>query len=116
MCRDFYEEKDHLRSSNQRLLLVLKRYSLYITFCTLFRFRENNIVVTGVSFCTSRELKALHVSTFASYRTFVQSELHSAARQKRVFNAFAMRVGIIDAYSRSIIASNIGDGFMKCGL
>lgn len=83
---------------------------------TLRLFKDNGVVGIAVSSNTSHVTQPPDVTVFSSYKSFLQQELHRAARQKNKLNVFNVGQCIKNDYARSRTAPNIIPGFQKTGI
>ena len=115
-AKGFIRETEHRRANNQHLLLTLDGYSAHVQFCTLNLLRENRIIVIALTSHTSHALQPLDVTVFGAYKSFLQAELHRAARTKSTLNAFDFGICIHNACARAFIAPTIREGFCLSGI
>ena len=87
-ARNFVDETCHLRRNNQKLLVILDGYGGHIQYYTLKLLRDNNIFVIALPAHSSHRLQPLEVTVFGLYKSFLQAEIHRAARIKSLLNAF----------------------------
>lgn len=114
--KKFVEETQYIREDGKYMLLILDGYGAHIQYPFLKYMRDNRVVVIALPAHTSHVLQPLDVTVFNAYKSFLQEELHRAARIVTKLNAFTVAACISNAYCKAFISPYIQSGFVRCGL